>query len=127
MEPEEVYDFWVTVYGPPQFPASNNSARYTDYEGRITVQDYLDWSYELGLDGIVAVSPGHPDWYGRIRDEMPPVIRISGHDEADGIYLCVDRMSRRFTNHLDIWVADPYPGGTYFSAPCQAMEVELDE
>lgn len=115
----------ITVYGPPAFPKTNYVARWfglSRAETGFTIGDALDWAAALGLDGICAASPGTP-WYGRVRDDMPPVLDVEGH----GRYLCVDRTALRIRNTIDLWVPDPWPGGTYFREWREVSEVKLDD
>jgi len=133
----EIEDFGpmiVTCYGPARngngFPLTNHVSRWfgrTRVDTGFTVQDALSWASELGLDGICAASPGPSGLYSRHRDDNPAIVEIEGH----GRYLVVDRMSSALWNRLDIWVPDPWPGGTLFSHPCavreiQRVEIEVD-
>jgi hypothetical protein len=107
----------ITVYGPPMFPTTNHVARWP-----MTVGDCLECATALGLDGICAVSPDTP-WYDRVRDDMPPIIEVEGH----GQYLVVDRTATWIQSTIDLWAADPWPGGTYFREWREVTEVEDDD
>lgn len=122
IDPDDIMQCNVTVYGPPDFPHSNNTARCISHVGCMTVAEGIEWAKALALDGICAASPGTP-YYDRIRDPMPPVVHIIGK----GTYLVIDRMSSRLSGCLDIYVDDPWPGGTYFRDRCSVYEVLEDE
>jgi len=121
----------ITCYGPDRngiggFPLSSNVSRWfgrTRDDIDFTVEKSLEWAYELGLDGICAASPGPSGLYARHRDDILPIVEIEGH----GRYLVIDRMDRSLWNRLDIWVPDPWLGGTYFSEPCNVQEIESVE
>lgn len=121
----------ITVYGPARngsggFPLTNYVSRWigrtSDVKG-FTVADALQWADELGLDGICASSPGRTHLYQRHRDEMPPAVEIEGR----GRYLVVDHMADYLTDRLDIWVCDPWPGGTYFSENREVWEITAND
>lgn len=95
--------FRITCYGPPAFPETNYVARWP-----MTVRECLDWSAELGLDGICAVGRGTP-WWSDIYDDPPQILTVEDH----GRYLVCDRIG--IGSDVDIWVPDPHPGGTYFA------------
>lgn len=117
----------ITVYGPSRdgihrFPATNPVSRWfgrTRDDTGFTVADALIWAEELGLDGICAASPGDYGLYSRHRDDMPAMIEVEGH----GRYLVVDRTASFLWNVIDLWVPDPYPGGTYFAEYCSVKEI----
>lgn len=110
---DEISIYHVTVYGPPLFPETNGVAR-----GNMTVLEAREWASSMGLDGIAACSPDLP-FYNRIRDKLPAIVHIEGK----GTFLVVDRTNRRLRNTIDIWVADPWIGGTYYADDCEGWEV----
>lgn len=128
---EDFGSMHITCYGPDRngiggFPLSSHVSRWfgrsRDDTG-FTVEEALSWAEDLGLDGICAASPGPSGLYSRHRDDIPAMIEIDGH----GRYLVIDRMSSVLWNRLDIWVPDPWTGGTLFSHPCEVREIELQE
>lgn len=121
----------ITVYGPSRdgthgFPATNFVSRWIGIdrsETGLTIRVALEWASELGLDGICAASPsGTNDLYQRHRETPPPIIEVEGH----GRYLVVDRTATFIYNTIDIWVADPWPGGTYFCERREVKEIMTD-
>jgi len=91
---EDAHVLRVTHYGRPMFPVTNHVARWP-----MRVSDALEWSEELGLDGICAVWTTTP-WYSRIRDEHPPILYIDGL----GLFLAVDRVGHG--TDVDVYVED---------------------
>lgn len=124
-------DMHITCYGPDRngiggFPKSGYVSRWfgrSREDTGFTVEEAHSWADELGLNGICAVSPGPSGLYSRHRDDMPAIVEVMGH----GRYLVVDRMADHLWNCLDIWVADPWSGGTLFSESCEVQEIELQD
>lgn len=112
----------ITVYGPPLFPESSHVSRWfgrTRDEKPFTVASAMEWASDLGLDGVCAASPGPSGLYRRHREFPPVIIQVENH----GRYLLVDRTDTSVWNTIDIWVLDPWPGGTYFCEHQQVSEV----
>lgn len=93
----DLREYRITHYGRPLFPPSNYTARWP-----MKVEEALNWSNELALDGICAVWTTTP-WYNRIRDEHPPILYIEDH----GLFLAVDRVGHG--TDIDIYLEDSTP------------------
>jgi hypothetical protein len=98
--PENVEDYRVTCYGPPQFPQSNYVARYP-----LTVADGLALAESMGLTGICAVSPDTP-WYDDVTSDRLIVLHVEDHGE----FLVLDRMASHKRNGIDLY--NPYLSST---------------
>ncbi len=89
----------ITCYSSSDgFPATNLVCRGG------TVQEWVDYALDIGLDGICAAG-GRTEWYSEAKHAHPPIIlEITDH----GRYLLVDRAPTT-SSVIDIWV--PWKAG----------------